>query len=802
MPKKIPTLLLSFLAGCFTSAQGEKSAYWAYQPLAPITPPKIDDPFIQNPIDAFILASLREKNLTPNPPAPDSVLHRRLAYDLTGLPPQKTSLPWPELVDQYLDSPQFGEKFASHWLDLVRYAETNGFERDSLKPAIWQYRDYVIRAFNENKPYDRFLTEHLAGDLLPDRNLDSALATGFMTLMQRDDEPADKPQAHADVISDIADLTGEAFMGTTMGCAKCHDHKGDPITQADYFSLRAFFEGIKQDLFKEPSHTWIDPEAERNHQQKRDENLAQIHQLWSQVDPTALDPYLKKSPDPAPIETQFLFRPGAPDDPTWSLPSFDAPAQNFTPFTQTTPNQPLTLRSEFGLQEIPTHFLLYLQGDLKNLQVFLNGSPIHTGLPEKINGQTFIPLPTTELTTGKNALGLITESSRPPLTITLTHKPLIDLTPDQFALLYPAFIAQTFGPDFAQKMSPLQEERHQLTHPVTGLAYHSIHELPRDQIPAPVIHERGSVHAPGREVPIAFPVVLDPAQATPTRSRLELAQWLTDPSHPLTARVWVNRLWQYTFGRGLVESANDFGVLGTGPSNQALLDWLAQELIRSGWDTKHLLRLLVNSSTYRLSSFGQNDLDPENRLHWRFNPRRLTAEEIWDTYLLLTRQMNLKMGGPPVRPAMPAAVLQTSSRPHDVWPPSAPEEASRRALYIHVKRSIQLPILANFDAPQRDLSCPTRFATIVPTQALTMLNSERMNEFADLFAQALDPAPLPAQIDQAFLLATHRPITEGERHELLALAQDLQTTHQIPPTQIMPRLALLLLNLNETLYLD
>ena len=236
-------------------------------------------------------------------------------------------------------------------------------------------------------------------------------------------------------------------------------------------------------------------------------------------------------------------------------------------------------------------------------------------------------------------------------------------------------------------------------------------------------------------------------------------------------------------------------------SNQALLDWLAGELVRSGWDTKHLVRLMVTSSTYRLSSHGLNDKDPTNRLHWKFNSRRLSAEEIWDTYLVLTKQMKFDLGGPWVRPKMPDAVLATSSRPHHVWPPSPGDTGNRRAVYIHVKRSIKLPILSNFDAPERDFSCPSRFATTVPTQALTMLNSERMNEFSDRFAARLQGS-LEEKTRQAFRLATSREITDGELHEIMTLAKDLKEKHGVEDKDLMSRICLLILNLNETLYLD
>jgi len=798
----IALLAFALLIGSGLAKEVRKNTnepYWAYQPVKEVPVPQISDPFVRNPIDAFILEGLQKNQLTPNAAASIEQLQRRLSYDTTGLPPQESDLNWPDLVDQYLASAHFGEKFASHWLDLVRYAETNGFERDSLKPEIWRYRDYVIDSFNKDKPYNRFLMEQLAGDQLPDPTFEAQIATGFMTLMQRDDEPADRPQAHADVISDIVDISGEAFMGTTMACAKCHDHKGDPITQADYFSTMAFFDGIRQDMFKSPNHTWVDPQVTEKREQQRRDNHLLLENLWKSVDRSLIDPLLKKANDPQSVSTDWQRSFRIPTTPDWSLPSFPADQAGFRKTDKWPGGKPIALRSEFGLQEIPQQFLAYVKGELDRLEIFLNGTRVHEGLSEKIHGEHFIPLPIAELTTGKNVIGIVASSRQRSIEIRITRAPLHDLSDQQLALIHPESIARAFGADFANKMHPLQQQRQELEKPIDGIQYHGVHE---DQnIPTPQIHIRGNVHAQGDAVPISFPKVLDPSESTPERTRYAFAKWITDPAHPLTARVWVNRLWQYAFGKGLVESANDFGTLGTGVSNQALLDWLASELVRSNWSTKHMLRLMFNSSTYQLSSSGLNDTDPENRLHWKYSSRRLTAEEIWDTYLILTGKMNFDFGGPSVRPKMPDAVLATASRPSAAWPMSPGDSANRRAVYIHVKRSIKLPILANFDAPERDFSCPSRFSTTVPTQALTMLNSERMNDFATLFSSRLNGS-LEEKISQAFKLATSREIDGGEMHELTNLAKDLQEKYQVPDDQLMARLCLLILNLNETIYLD
>lgn len=800
----------AFLCGT-SSAKETSEPYWAYQPVQNVSVPTIEDPFVANPIDAFILAGLREEGLSPNPPAPRKHLLRRLSYDLTGLPPEDMEGEWSEVIDRLLDSPRYGEKMASHWLDLVRYAETNGFERDSDKPEIWRYRDYVIKSFNTDKPYNRFLLEQLAGDQLPDKTLDSVVATGYMALMQRDDEPADRPQAYADTVSDIVDVTSEAFMGVTMACSKCHDHKGDPVTQANYFSMMSFFDGISQDLFKNANHTWIDLEYVAMREKDLIATTAEIESLWNSVEVAKLEPLLKKTPGAQPYPSEWKRSYRVPGNPGWSLPSYDT--SRFTAEGEWPRDRPLVLRADFGLQDIPNQILVYAEGEVDFLQIYLNGSMVYEGVPQQIDGKYLVPLSTNPLTTGRNSLGLVAKSSRETdrdLDVSISLEPLADLTPIQLTTVFPEKVAAVLGEPFVEKMSALVAKKTELSRPIEGVRYMGVAE--EKSVPAPAIHERGSVHAQGKPVPIDFPEVLNPGHLdVPDFSdgktegrRLAFAEWVVDPTNPLTARVYVNRLWQYCFGYGLVETANDFGVFGTGITNQALLDWLAGEFVRSGWSTKHMLRLMLNSSTYQLSSSGDNDAlnaDSENKLHWRYNSRRLSAEEIWDSYLVLTKRLNLEMGGPPIRPKMPRAILETSSTPDRVWVETKGEAANRRAVYIQAKRSIKLPLLAAFDSPERDISCPSRYATTVPTQALTMLNSEHMNELATAFATQLE-GTLEEQIKTAFSLATHREIKESELQEIVHLADDLRTQYQVPEDQLMPRLCLLILNLNETIHLD
>ena len=832
--------------------------YWAYQKPQKPTVPQVTGNTSPNPIDAFIAAGLKAKSITPNPAAEPGQLLRRLSYDLTGLPPTHTNIPsdsWTEAVNQLLASPHYGEKLASLWLDTVRYSETNGYERDSVKPEIWRYRDYVIDAFNRDLPYDQFLTEQLAGDEISQPTYHSSVATGFLSLMLRDDEPADRPQAHADMISDIVDVTGEAFLGITLNCAKCHDHKGDPILQADYYSMRAFFEPIADNHLKQPNAHFKDPSIQAKSEAEIAQAEAELHKLWTSVDKSKLNTLATPAADSSHQDKAIIpfaydgfhvawqVSHKKPSDPGWSLPSYsgkgfgqaELPLRHGNPGSEfggaAKPWNPkhhtLYLRRDFGLTSIPQRFVVYTRGTAEKITVLINGNTVHSGpayTAGKLRYYPFNKADIAHLTTGKNTLGLIVHSPKPHKYLNIAVFPHLfhSVSPELYAEHFPEELTALYGQNFTDKIAQQQNRianaRHQIAH--KGIPYMT--QLERHDAPKSHIHNRGSVHAPGDEVLPGIPVVMADSpeaaripisgdyQKTRTHGRrLALARWIANKDNPLTARVMVNRLWQHCFGTGIVPSANDFGVFGGGASDQALLDWLAVEFMDSGWSVKHMLRLMLTSEAYRRSTAPNetaSQIDPLNKLQWKHNPRRLTAEEIRDTFLSLSRELRLQKPSQPfIRPPMPAAVLATSSRPKDVWPPTKGPEANCRSIYIHVKRSIQLPLLSAFDAPQRDISCPTRFATTVPTQTLTMLNSQFVNQRAAIFAGKLEaqyPELTDQQLHHGFELTTGRTPTEAELTELNSLHQDLLTNYKLDPSAALARICLLLLNLNETLYLD
>ena len=839
-------------------------SYWAYQVPQKAKVPPLQSASIKNPIDAFVAEELNKAELSPNPRAESKHLFRRLYYDLTGLAPSLEALDtyskspqsqeaWKKTVDALLASPHYGERMAVLWLDLVRYAETNGFERDSEKPFIWRYRDYVINAFNSNMPYDRFIIEQLAGDEIAGAGRDSRIATGFLALMQRDDEPADRPQAHADMLGEMVDVTGEAFLGTTMGCAKCHDHKGDPIRQSDYFSMMAFFDPIAQTDLKHVQHYWKDPAHQAQLEEKLRQSQQRMDAHWATVDVTRLDPFITKTESPVPpliplseyksrVGWQYNYE--EPKELNWNQPSYGGNAfkevllplragRATGPFTGHAiaweANKPsLYLRKDFALTHIPERVVFYSIANTETLTIYINGVQIFKGKPHQAGQYQFYPLSNQDLgalTTGKNTIGLKVENknrSQKFINVGLFPHPITTIAPQHYAGLFPERTKALYGKAFLDRFLPLNKEVKQDRARVNekGLPYMSQKES--GHVETPKIHIRGNVHAAGKEVPLAVPAVMVPSNDQATvpilgdfkkngthGRRLALAKWIASKDNPLTARVMVNRLWQHCFGVGLVPSSNDFGTLGEDPTNQKLLDWLACEFMESGWDVKHMLSLMLTSDTYQRSTAPNEvamKVDPNNRLHWRHSPRRLSAEEIRDTFLTLSNELQLQKPKLPfVRPEMPAAVLATASKPNSVWRPTPGPEANSRSVYVHVKRSIKLPIFSSFDSPERDMSCSARFATTVPTQALTMLNSKFVNERAGKFAErivAKHPDDVGRQMNYGFELATGRPAEEDERRELQLLFDELTGHYKLSAKDALNRVCLLVLNLNETIYLD
>ena len=690
----------------------ETKAFWSFQPVQrPKIPAVDDDDGRETPIDAFVLTKLQAAGLTPNPEADPCVLYRRLHYDLLGLPPDPAAVEsftqaysadadaaWSAAVDELLDSPHYGEHWAKYWLDLVRYAETNSFERDNPKPFVWRYRDYVIRSLNEDKPYDLFVREQLAGDELDDVTAETLIATGYYRLGLWDDEPADPLLAYYDGLDDIVATTSQAFLGLTMNCARCHEHKLDPIPQEDYYRLVAFFRNVR-------------------HYGQRSES-------------SVLDASVQSIATP---EEEQAF---AAEKEAWERTVTELRAQ---------------------LNVVEERIRPELQGgerdDFKKDSVRLRVIRKHIGK-------------------------LITQEEF-----------------DEYARNRKKWTETRNNPPKSAQQALVVKE-HGSEAPVTHVLL------------------RGSPKAEGDVVEPGFPTVLDapspevrrPSSGESTGRRRALAEWIASPDNPLTARVMVNRIWGWHFGRGLVRSPNNFGLTGDKPTHPELLDWLAAEFVAQGWSIKAMHRLILTSRTWRMSSAPNPaalEQDPLNDILWRFDPRRLRAEEIRDSILAVNSTLNLdKMYGPSVYPELPLEVLAGQSRPGQGWNTSSPEEAARRSVYIHVKRSLQVPLLAAFDMADTDFTCPERFVSTQPTQALGMLNSEFLVEQAQRLAEETQADDAAAQVAETLRRVTQRVPTDAEIERGLTLIADLQQKHGLSELDARRYFSLVALNLNEFVYLD
>lgn len=687
----------------------EARNFWAFRQVERRDVPQVKrSAWVRTPIDAFVLAKLEANGASPAAEASKETLLRRLHYSLTGLPPSPKDASefvndqspdaYEKVVDRLLASRHYGEHWGRHWLDLVRYAESNSFERDNPKPFVWRYRDYVIRSLNADKPYDQFLREQLAGDELDEVTADSMIATGYYRLGLWDDEPADRLLAYYDGLDDVVATTGQTFLGLTVNCGRCHDHKIDPFTQRDYYGLLAFFHGIKHYGGDDAILRFIGDSAERERQKAAvaewEAKVASVSQQIAAVENSVKDKL-----------------PGGEID-------------------------------DFKFDGKRREILRKHRGKLISTEEHDRYESLH-----RDRGQL--------------------ERQRPR--------------------------------SLEQALSVKEEGR------------------PRDTF----VLLRGNPQSHGDRVEPAFPSVLVPASAAqptlpPRREGSEssgrrrvLADWIASPNNPLTARVMVNRIWQYHFGRGLVRSSSNFGYMGTPPTHPELLDWLASEFVRNGWKLKPLHRQIVLSNAFRMSSQADQSLlskDPENDWLSHFDLRRLTAEEVRDSILAVCGNLNLKKSdGPSIYPVIPREVLAGQSVPGRNWEKSSPEDAASRSVFVHIKRSLAVPLLAAFDAADPDSPCPVRFTTTQPSQALALINSAFANEQAAIFAASLRReagTDVTACVQAGLARVLQRQPTEREVSRAVKFVEDNIQLEKASADEALRRFCLLAINLNEFVYLD
>ena len=835
---------------------------WAFKAAEPVVAPQVDDATWQaSGIDAFVYSRLREASLKPNSPASRGVLIRRAYYDLIGLSPTDVELrsfiddkspdAFEKVIDRLLASDRYGEKWGRHWLDLVRFAETNGYERDSRKDLIWKYRDYVIRAFNQDKPYNRFIMEQLAGDELPDRDADSITATGFYRLGIWDDEPADRELARYNYLDDILRTTGETFLGMTIGCARCHDHKIDPISQKDYYSMLSFFSDISPHGKGNRNHVPIsDPDDKADHERAVTDKQARETSLQARLKPLEEEfiaglakrrPELKLSAGLAKgkkdawvvpdanrgkgIRWEFTYTQPADnwfeiafDDSKWrkGRSGFGSPGTPGSKVRTPWHSSDIWLRRDFRFDTIPGKLTLKIHHD-EDAEIYLNGKQIKT-----FKGflKQYAEIDVTDecldvLQTGRNTLAIHCKQTGGGQYIDAGL--LADQSTTPVPVLAAKYGREILGEAKLEEYSKLRDELANVQSTELTLKTEYAMAVAEDARRKMWILRRGLPVLKGEEVGPAFPSLLAssavivpddyPVGKTSGKRRV-LAEWLASEKNPMTARVMANRLWQHHFGRGIVRSSNNFGFIGEKPTHPNLLNWLANELVAGGWKLKRVHKLIMMSNTYRMSSSGSEIAlarDPNNDLMWRHDMRRLSAEEIRDSILNVTGQLNFKMGGPSIYTEVPRDVLATASRPGAAWGKSSEEDRNRRSVYIFVKRSLHEPFLSAFDWADTDNTCDVRFVTTVPTQTLTLLNSKFLNDSAESLANRLikaTPGDARAQVTAALQLTTNRKPTAGEVDDGLELIQSLKAKAELDGNLAMQRFCLLALNLNEFLYLD
>jgi hypothetical protein len=688
----------------------KEQVWWSFKTPVPPPVPEFKSTWVKTPIDAFVLQKLLAEGLSPSPPATRPVLIRRAYLDVIGLPPtpeevdafvsDRSPNAWEKVVDRLLASPHYGEKWARHWLDLVRYADSSGFEGDKDRPNAWRYRDYVIRSFNTDKPYDRFIKEQIAGDelvaagevkdeptgatdptsapapgFLLSPKSEALVATAYLGHGQEDFAMVKLPTTRADELDDMVSTTGSAILGLTIGCARCHDHKYDPVKQTDYYRLAALFAPTTRKDVDIPTA------EERRAADQRNRELD---------------------------------------------------------------GEAAALQAELG-----TLRTLGTQAAIQSGKIKPNDDQVKAALPEPQRKRW------DELQAALKAI----EAKRPQLPKAMTIT------------------------DTGAKAEPF----HLM---IRGDAY-----------------KLGEVVQPGFIVALPGGTAdVKPDAATPstTGRRRALADWLAAPANPLTSRVWMNRIWKQHFGQGLVNSLSNFGVNGDLPSHPELLDWLALRFQTEGRRLKPMHRLMLLSSTYQQSSdlptrpAGKKAadplvVDPQNRYLWRMTVRRLEAEAVRDSMLMVTGALNREMGGPPVYPPVDPS-LRADTYQGVNWPEGEDSPKTwRRSVYVKVKRSLLLPQLEVFDCPEISASVAQRNVSITPTQALLMMNDPLIRRQAGLFAERLekeagkDPAK---QVEHAYRLAFGRTPTAPERSLALGFLKK----------QTLTDFCHAVLNLNELVY--
>jgi len=845
--------------------------HWAFLSPENRKPPEIaelDGGEIRNPLDRFILSKLHDEKLEASRTADRRTLLRRLSFDLIGLPPtaeqveqfvaDPSASAYGQVIDRLLDSPHFGERMAMYWLDVVRFADTNGIHGDNFRPHS-SYRDWVIKAFNDNLPYDQFVVEQLAGDLLPDADFNQQIASGFNRLNMTTREGGAQPKEYQAIYqADRVRNTSAIFLGLTMGCCQCHDHKFDPLTMRDFYSWGAFFADLEETAVgvqepitlrpvrHEPEQTVLDdriealqlvlatstPELEAA-QVEWENNLQKLPGVWSPLELVSLNSLAEAKVLPQEDGSLQLAEGEKPDRDTYTI-------ELKTDLTSVTALYLEAMPDQLSPQGGPGrgsngNFVL------NELEVFVDGQPVKVksanatfsqtgykvehaidgdhgtgwGILPKVNqahhavfelddlpageGKREIRVVMTQSLGDAHLLGRFrwwaTETPQPvevnrslelqSIARTLKMK-LADRTAEQLAELSTYY--RSITPLLSEIQTELAEklaEQKKIGGPRAVLVSRRM-EKPREVRILP----RGNwMDDSGEVVQPNVPAVFGPLDIEGRRAnRLDLARWIASAENPLAARVQVNRLWKIVFGRGLVRPLDDFGAQGFVPLHPELLDWLTNQFIASGWDTKQLIKLMVSSATYRrssLSASGARQRDPENEFYARQNRFRLDAEMVRDNALSISGLLNFAIGGKSVKPYQPAGYWVHLNFPSRKYAHDTNANQYRRGLYTYWCRTFLHPSLGAFDAPSREECTVDRPRSNTPLAALVLLNDPTYVEAARVLADQMlevGGATASERIEFAYRQALQRKPTEAET-ELLATLFEQQLKHYLSDSE-------------------
>ena len=751
--------------------------FWSFRPVANPAIPKVRrSAWIRTPIDAFVLAKLEAAGLEPAPPADKRTLVRRATFDLTGLPPTPAEIDaflrdespqaFERVVERLLKSPEYGVRWGRHWLDVARYADSNGLDENLAFGNAWRYRDYVVDAFNQDKPFDRFLIEQLAGDLLPEADQETKTATGLLVLGAKVLAEPDREKLEMDTIDEQLDTIGKVFFGMSLGCVRCHDHKFDPLKQTDYYALAAVFKSTR--TFGETNtgaiKHWHEysfaSDAERDELKLVDAAIAAKKKAASAFKSTAIDQLRSEARARA---TDYLTA-AAGFDAGMSLTQVEAIAKPLGLHPHILHHCRLHLEYQRDDAFFGRWHEFVAAGDLGGMDkhyrtLFVEAEAAWAAA--KKGDPKAIKLADPRLELARQALsdpsGLLAVPDKPEDALTATA------LAEYHRLAEDTRVLESGAPDAPGAM---------------GVADGKIlNTLP--------IHIRGSHHNLGKPVSRSFPEVMCDANVVPTlpadqSGRLELARWMVDAQHPLTARVYVNRVWRWHFGTGIVASTENFGKLGDRPSHPELLDWLARRFTDSGWTTKDLHRWIMNSSVYQSASTHPQApaceaADPEDRLLWKFPLRRLEAEEIRDAALAVTGRLDRVRGGKTIPLRNRQFVFDHTSIDHTKY------DGLRRTIYLPVVRNNLYTLFEQFDFPDPTTPTGNRNSTVVAPQALLMLNSELIMDSAEVWARRLLELPGDdgRRIRTAYETAYGRPPTDAEARRAREFVTELLGTEVV-----------------------